>query len=119
MGKNRRVSKGAFMEQPPLWRHHLAHHEGVATVAFSGELDLAAAQAVQGLLFEQIEAPTVSDVRVDLADVGFLDSTTLGVLISALHHAEGQGRGFVVINPSPMANRILSLTGLDRVLLAP
>lgn len=90
MGKKRRVCLGAFMEQPPLWRHHLAHHDGVASVAFTGELDLAAAQAVQALLFEQIEVPTVNNVQVNLADVGFLDSTTLGVLISALNHAEAR-----------------------------
>jgi anti-anti-sigma factor len=110
---------GAFMDQPPLWRHHLSHHDGVATVAFAGELDLAAAATVQDLLYDQIEASTADAVRVDLAEVRFLDSTILGVLISALQHAESHGRGFGVVNPSPMANRILTLTGLDRVLLAP
>ncbi|MDR6324128.1 STAS domain-containing protein [Actinoplanes couchii] len=90
----------------------------MVTVAFSGELDLAAAQTVEGILFEWIEAEAVAAVRVDLADVGFLDSTTLGVLIRALQHAKSQGRGFGVVNPSSVASRILSLTGLDSVLLA-
>ena len=111
------AAKEADMEQAPPWRHHVTRESGVSTVGLSGELDLACTTAVQKLLFEQAEAVEVRDVRVDLAEVGFIDSSALGTLISALHHAQQQGRGFAVINPSPIARRVLTMTGLDAVLL--
>jgi len=100
------------MDVPP-WGYRVARRRGVSTILLSGELDLASAETVQALLLEQLEADGVAEVLVDLADVGFLDSTTLGVLIKALNFAEELGRGFRVVNPSPPAQRILALTGLD------
>ncbi|MEV6846269.1 STAS domain-containing protein [Actinoplanes sp. NPDC051411] len=107
------------MESSPIWRHRMTREAGVSTILLSGELDLASASTVQALLFEQVESPEVTAVRVDLAGVGFLDSSALGVLISGLNHAQEEGRGFAVVNPSVAAQRILAVTGLDEVLCGP
>lgn len=107
------------MDPSPIWRHRTTREAGVATILLSGELDLASASTVQALLFEQVESPEVTAVRVDLAGVGFLDSSALGVLISGLNHARKEGRGFMVVNPSLAARRILAVTGLDEVLAQP
>ena len=104
------------MEPSPIWHHRITCDAGVSMIWLGGELDLASAATVQALLFEQVECPDVTAVQVDLAEVGFLDSTALGVLISGLNHAREQGRSFAVVNPSPAAQRVLSLTGLDEVL---
>jgi anti-sigma B factor antagonist len=106
------------MEPSPTWRHHLVCRSGVATLALSGELDLACAPMVQALLFEQVRAAGVTEVRVDLEQVSFLDSSALGVLVGGLQYAREHGCGFFVVNPSPMARRVLGLTGLDEVLIA-
>jgi ABC-type transporter Mla MlaB component len=58
------------MQPSPTWRHQLNRHDGVSTLAFSGELDLACVPAMQSLLFEQVQAPEVTQVRVDLALTG-------------------------------------------------
>jgi len=107
------------MEPSPIWRHRMTREAGVSTLWLSGELDLANASTVQALLFEQVESSDVTAVHVDLADVDFLDSSALGVLISGLNHANEEGRGFAVVNPSPAARRILTVTGLDEVLARP
>ncbi|GAA2700686.1 MULTISPECIES: STAS domain-containing protein [Actinoplanes] len=107
------------MDQPPLWRHHLTSRSGVVTIALSGELDLACTSTVQSLLFDQAQSPEVEDVRVDLAEVAFLDSSALGVLVGAFHYAQEQGCGFAVVNPSPVARRVLAMTGLTEVLVRP
>jgi anti-sigma B factor antagonist len=104
------------MEPSPIWHHRMTREAGVSTILLSGELDLASASTVQALLFEEVESPDVTAVRVDLAGVGFLDSSALGVLISGLNHAHKEGRGFAVVNPSPAAQRLLAVTGLDEVL---
>jgi anti-anti-sigma factor len=69
------------------------------------------------LLFEQVQAADVSEVRVDLAEVGFLDSSALGVLISGLNLAQQEGCRSAVVNASVAAQRILAVTGLDDVLI--
>jgi anti-anti-sigma factor len=107
------------VEQSPIWRHRLIREAGVCTLALAGELDLACSANLQGLLFEQAQADGVDELRVDLSAVAFLDSTVLGVLIGALQYAEAQGRCFAVVEPSPAAQRILAITGLDTVLLRP
>jgi anti-sigma B factor antagonist len=105
------------VEQSPIWRHRLTYDAGVCTIALAGELDLACAATLQGLLFEQAQAAGVTEVRVNLADVGFLDSTALGVLVGGLHYAQEQGRGFAVVEPSSTARRILAITGLEAALI--
>jgi anti-sigma B factor antagonist len=53
---------------------------------------------------------------VDLAEVSFIDSTALGVLIGAtkrLHSADGS---FAVVCPSEKIGRVFEITGLDQVL---
>lgn len=104
------------MDQSPIWRHRMTCQAGVSTILLSGELDMASASTVQALLFEQVQSPDVTAVRVDLAEVGFLDSSALGVLISGLNHAKDEGRDFTVVNPSAVAQRILAVTGLDGIL---
>jgi len=106
------------METSPLWRHRLTRQAGVSTILLSGELDLACVATLQALMFEQIQAPAVAEVQVDLAEVDFLDSSALGVLVSGLNFAQDQGRSFRVVNSSPAAQRILAVTGLQDILTA-
>jgi anti-anti-sigma factor len=52
---------------------------------------------------------------VDLSDATFVDSQTLGVLLSARHSAETAGLGFTLVLPRDdytQVHRILELTGL-------
>ncbi|MFI5953371.1 STAS domain-containing protein [Cryptosporangium sp. NPDC051539] len=55
-------------------------------------------------------APTLT---VDLADVSFLDSTGLGVLVTLWHEARNVGGKFQVARPSSAAGRVLEITGVD------
>jgi len=103
----------------PIWDHVLTRRSGVSVLEFSGELDLACISSMQGLLFDQLDAPDVSEVHVDLARVVFLDSSVLGVLIKGVNYAQETGRAFKVVSPSPAVQRILTVTGLDEVLTGP
>jgi len=50
--------------------------------------------------------------RVDLADVGFLDSMGLSALLTCRQLAMDQGTSFAVVNPATMPYRVISLAGL-------
>jgi anti-sigma B factor antagonist len=88
---------------------------GLGLVALSGEVDIYTAPRFKNDLVALIdEGATV--VVVDLADVTFIDSTALGVLISGVKRLhEVDGRLLIVAATRPVS-RILAITGLDTVL---
>ena len=52
---------------------------------------------------------------VDLADVNYLDSTGLGVLIGGLKRTRDKGGELVLICPNVRIMRIFDITGLSRI----
>lgn len=53
---------------------------------------------------------------VDLTDVSFIDSTGLGVLVTALKHTREAGGSLDVVVAAPRVLKVLALTGLDVVI---
>ncbi|GAA3304045.1 MULTISPECIES: STAS domain-containing protein [Dactylosporangium] len=85
-----------------------------AVVTASGELDVATAPELRAYLHKIVDEGA-STLIVDLSDVGFLDSTTLGVLIS-VHKRLAEAGGVVeLVIPHARLLRIFQITGLDRV----
>jgi anti-sigma B factor antagonist len=77
-----------------------------------GELDLYNAGAVRNSLLGSAEEQPERLV-VDLAEVEFVDSTTLGVLVEA-KKALRDGRSLFLAAPGVATRRALEVTGLDR-----
>jgi anti-sigma B factor antagonist len=90
--------------------------EGDWTVlAVGGELDLHTSASLSDRLLELGSAAS-SRVAVDMAQVGFMDSSGLGVLVAALKRMqENQGElALVGVSGSPL--KVLAITGLDKVI---
>lgn len=86
--------------------------EGAVVVSLTGELDLYNAEDVRAALLECCaEEPAV--LVVDLAEVNFIDSTALGVLIEARSRMSDRG-GFRLAAPGLETRRALEVSGLDR-----
>ena len=84
--------------------------QGVAVLDLAGELDLAVSprfrELVDGAAAERPEL-----IVVDVAEVGFMDSTMLRELLRA-HQAVGEAGGRLVIaGAQPTVQRLLELTG--------
>lgn len=87
-------------------------HDGQTVVlALRGEADLASAPRI-GERVRELLASGERRVRLDLTDVGFLDSTAVGVLLRARREAVGAGVPFDVVCPEGPARRVLHLLGL-------
>src|SRR5919198_4000779 len=84
-----------------------------AVVALVGEHDAYSSQRLESeLAMLQDEG---RHIVVDLRDTDFIDSTTLGVLLTARQRAEKTSLGFALVVPSngySQARHILDLTGL-------
>jgi anti-sigma B factor antagonist len=87
-------------------------HDGGAVVRLGGELDLYNAPIVRQALAD-VAAGKPSRLVVDLAEVSFIDSTALGVLIEARTKLANR-RAFLLASPRVETRRALQVSGLDR-----
>lgn len=83
-------------------------------VVVAGELDLHTSPPLRDHLLGLIGSGT-SRIAVDMSKVDFMDSSSLGALITCLKRVrESDGRlALVGMDGSPM--KVMTLTGLDRV----
>ncbi|MBK9738763.1 MAG: STAS domain-containing protein [Actinobacteria bacterium] len=84
-------------------------------VTASGELDAYSAPALQAQVDPASQRPAASLV-VDLSDVGFIDSTGLGVLVATLKHVREAGGTLDVVAVAPRVLKVFAITGLDAVI---
>ena len=86
--------------------------DGAVVVHLAGELDLYNAHEVrEALLACCAEEP--ARLVVDLAEVQFVDSTVLGVLIEARSRLADR-QSFLLASPGIETRRALAISGLDR-----
>lgn len=78
-----------------------------------GELDAAGAATLTQAI-EDLGAST--QIGLDLAGLTFLDSSGIRVIAAAANRAAGAGGSIQVVEASPIAAKVLALTGLDDLL---
>ena len=83
-------------------------------VTLTGEVDLHTAPALEQAL-EGVVALGGTAVAVDLAEVTFIDSTTLEVLLRYHERFRGLGGLLVIVTDDRRVLRTFEITGLDRV----
>jgi len=81
------------------------------TLALRGELDLAGAPSLEREI-EALPWPQLAELVVDLAELTFIDSTGLSVLIRAAHRAAEEGLRFSVVRAPTQPRRLFSLAGV-------
>jgi anti-sigma B factor antagonist len=85
---------------------------GVVLVRLGGELDVYNAGVVREALVDAARS-TSERVVIDLEEVGFIDSTLLGVLVESRSHLANR-RAFLLAAPGFAVRRALEVSGLDR-----
>jgi anti-anti-sigma factor len=84
---------------------------GVALIVLEGEQDLASA----GVLEQTLENALAdcSHLIVDLSATGFIDSSTIRILVSAKKHADNADRAFnIVLGTAPIVERALEISNV-------
>lgn len=79
----------------------------------AGELDLHTSPPLRDRISELLDGGT-SRLAIDLEQVSFMDSSSLGILVAALKRIQEKDGdlALVGVNGSPL--KVLSLTGIDR-----
>ena len=83
------------------------------TIRVSGEVDISNADKLREAIDFALEQPT-EEICLDLTDVAYIDSTGIGVLVGAAHHAADHGKDFSAINAQAGVMRVAQLLGVDR-----
>ena len=82
------------------------------TIKVTGEIDISNADSLRNAIDLALEQPTEA-IQLDFEHVAYIDSTGVGVLVGAAHHAAERGRGFSVVNAQPGVMRVAQLLGVD------
>ena len=86
-----------------------------ATIRLHGELVLATAPQLDRVLDKALDAKP-DELRLDLSDLTFMDSTGISALIHAFRRAQKQDCSFTLDSPREQISRTLKLTGVDRLI---
>jgi anti-sigma B factor antagonist len=98
---------------PSEFRVSVTEGSDAVVVAVSGELDVASAPALRQELYRVIDQDAPK-VVVDLAEMEFIDSTGLGVLVGALKRVKERSGTLGLRALSPSARRVFDITGLSK-----
>jgi anti-sigma B factor antagonist len=89
--------------------------ERAVTARLSGDLDIVTSEEIKRELRQLVDVGHVA-VELDVSDVGFVDSSGLGVLVAVHRHAEAAGGRFVVRSVPPQLMRLFEITRLGDLL---
>ena len=81
-------------------------------IAARGELDLSSSDSLRSALDAGL-ADGTPRMAVDLSEVSFMDSSSLGVLVAALNSARDRGGELRLVGAHGSPLKVIELTGLD------
>ena len=84
-------------------------------LAVAGELDLHTSTALNDRLLE-LGTEGGAHVAVDMGQVGFMDSSGLGVLVAAHKRMQENEGELALLSVSGSPLKVLAITGLDKVI---
>ena len=87
---------------------------GHVVVVVRGDVDIATSAELRNRLSDAVD--TFHKVVADLGEVGFLDSTGLGVLVALHARAVALGGTFVIARPQKIVRNALRLVQVDTVI---
>ena len=80
-----------------------------------GEIDISNAHYFKNQL-ETALGEKRQNITIDLSDLSYIDSTGLGVIIGVYGTIKNDGLSVKALNPRDNVKKLLSISGLDRVL---
>ncbi|MGA8210998.1 MAG: STAS domain-containing protein [Nocardioidaceae bacterium] len=98
-----------------LLRVDVDERDDHALLTAVGEIDVATADSLASGVAQALDAGH-RRVLVDFAEVTFIDSTGLGVLVKCHRKAEAGSAFFAVVHPTPQTRKLIRVLGLDQLL---
>lgn len=93
----------------------LRPRDGVAVVELRGEVDIHGAPLFKEALRQGID-DGARRIIIDFTEVSFIDSTSLGVVVTGVKGIKARGGALAVACPNESLRAIFATTGLDQIL---
>jgi len=85
-------------------------------ITLSGEIDHHNAKAARVEIDRQIYFYRAKTVMLDLKNVGFMDSSGLGLILGRYTHVNELGGALKILNPSAGVEKVLRLAGTEKII---
>lgn len=95
--------------------HEISERDGVKVLHLHGPIDVSSAMDLRDLLGAEIDSPSAR-VLLDLSNVTLIDSSGIGILITAHRRADGQGARFGLAGATGTVARVFAMTRTDKLL---
>lgn len=86
------------------------------TVAVSGDLDLKTAGPLRETLDRLLDRYRDKQLVLDLAEVDFVDSSGLGVILGRYRKMKGEGRTLAITGVKPSVRVVMEFAGLPAII---
>ncbi|MDP4796394.1 MAG: STAS domain-containing protein, partial [Rhodospirillales bacterium] len=94
-------------------QHSISDVDGALVIAFTGDIDLQTSPDARKALLTMVGKG--KPILVNLAGVGYIDSSGVASLVECLQSAKKSGQKMALVSVSDGALRVLQLARLDRV----
>jgi anti-anti-sigma factor len=84
-------------------------------VLLEGRFTFECHQAFKNVTDPLLDNPALAEIRLDLAGVSYMDSSSLGMLLVLREKAEAKGRVIVLVRPSPSVITILKVVQFGKI----
>lgn len=105
---------GRSRDQIDIVVHPVA--SGVIRLEVAGELDLLTIGRLQTAVDQALQTPQLASVEIDVAQVSFLDSSAVSVLVRSREQAAARGVHLRVVCLQAIPLRVLTVTGVLEIL---
>ncbi|CAM4039960.1 anti-sigma F factor antagonist [Bacillus manliponensis] len=95
---------------------HLEVKRDVLCIRLAGELDHHTAEELRAKVTDMIETKGIHHIVLNLADLSFMDSSGLGVILGRYKQVKSLGGEMVVCAISPPVKRLFEMSGLFKVI---
>lgn len=89
---------------------------GHVRVAVKGDMDLKTADPLREALDKLLDRYRDRNLLLDLSEVGFVDSSGLGVILGRYRRLSAQGRTIALTGVRPHVRSVLELAGIDSIM---
>jgi anti-sigma B factor antagonist len=105
------IERGSRLGRAAPGTNAVVDEEAGAVVKVAGELEFGTAPTLREALLD-LSQQGADPVVVDLADVQFIDSSGVSLLVQAKQRIESQGGRFLLRRPAHRVKRVLEVSGL-------
>ena len=85
------------------------------TAYLSGEIDHHSAKKIRDDIDNAVETNRPAALILDFGEVGFMDSSGIGLVMGRFKTMQGVGGKLIIQNPSNHIKKVMRLAGLDKI----